>query len=98
MERKINVKARARMVRAMDEIATSLNDEDLCEWWLMTGVADGDIKEDTTDEDLACYYEDDAKFADLMNDFIRIMHRATVDGIKGTLYCDHIINKKKEEV
>lgn len=97
MGREFNAKVRARMVRAMDEIITSLNDEDVLESWLMCGVADGDIKEDTTDEDLACYYEDDAKFADLMNLFVCIMRRATDDGIRGTLYCNGVINKKKGE-
>ena len=41
------------------------------------GVADGDIRPDTTDEDLEYYIEDDA-FADLMDTFLHIMKKLLV--------------------
>jgi len=87
----MNIKARADMVRAMDLIARSINDEEIMMTWLTYGVADGDIKEDTTDEDLEHYYEDDEDFADLMDTFLYLMHRAMKDG----LYVDKVLSNPK---
>ena len=78
---------RARMVRAMDEIARCINDEDLLTSnWLAYGVADGDIDQKTTDEDLEGYCEDET-FKDLMHLFLSLMEEAKKDG---GLYCDGI--------
>ena len=52
MERKPNYFKRIRMVKAMEEIIRNLNDEEEIEYWLMYGVADGDISENTPDEDI----------------------------------------------
>lgn len=77
---------RAAVVRAMDEVARCVNDEDLVGYWFMLGVADGDITQETTDEDLEGYCEDKA-FKELMYTFQKLMEMAKKDG---GLYCDGI--------
>ena len=78
---------RAEMVRAMDRIARSINDEEIFEPWLVYGVGDGDINGTETDEDLEYYCIDD-NFSDLMDLFLRLMQRAKADG----LYCNYIVS------
>lgn len=85
------MKERAQMVRAMETIMRNLNDEDILDSWLVIGVADGDITEDTTDEELEWYCED-KNFSELMDVFVRIMKRATKGDTRAVLYCDGIIN------
>lgn len=83
----MNAKLRADMVRAMDLIANSFNDEDITLTWLALGVADEDIKPDTSDEYLECYYDDDDNFAELMNLFLSLCS----DAFRcGGMYCDKI--------
>ena len=79
---------RIKMVRAMEFIARTVNDEDVFEYWLMNGVADGDIDESTADEDLEYYIEDDT-FSELMGDFLFLMHRAERSG---GLYIDNVVS------
>ena len=88
----MNLKTRAKVVRAMDTMCRCINDEEAFEPWLMVGVADGDITEDTTDEDLEWYCEDE-NFADLMYYFLRRMKAAQ----SGGLYVDDVVSKKKED-
>ena len=76
----MKLKERAEIVRAMELLVRSVNNEEHIEPWLMCGVADGDITDDTTDEDLETYVEDDKDFASLMGLFLRIMSRARKDG------------------
>lgn len=59
----------------------------------MRGVADGDIMDDTTDEELE-YYTEDSTFAELMDTFLRVMSRAYRSG---GLYCDNIVSKEEQE-
>lgn len=81
------LKRRAALVRAMDKVAHSVNDEELfVGLWLTLGVADEDIKEDTTDEDLESYCEDET-FKGLMYTFLNLMKEASKDG---GLYCDGV--------
>lgn len=78
---------RAKVVRAMEEIARCVNNEDLIyKLWLTEGVADGDIKEGTTDKELEYYCEDET-FKGLMHTFLVLMEEAKRDG---GLYCDRI--------
>ena len=86
----MNLKARAEMVRAMDLLVRSVNDESYVDPWLVVGVADGDITENTTDEDLENYCEDD-DFVDLMTLFLKIMIRA---GFDGGIVCDKASSKQ----
>ena len=88
----MNIVERTKMIRAMEYIARTVNDEEVFEGWLMCGVADGDIDNDTTDEDLE-YYAEDANFADLMETFLRLMSRAKRSG---GLYCDGIVSKEAD--
>ena len=85
-------KTRVNMVRAMETIARCTNDESAFNLWLSMGVADGDIDEETTDEDLE-YYCDDVTFAELMDTFLHLMSRARKSG---GLYCDGITSGEAE--
>lgn len=88
----MNIKERVKMVRAMELIARTVNDEEVFEGWLMCGVADGDIDDNTTDEELE-YYAEDVNFADLMETFLRLMSRAKRSG---GLYCDGIVSEEAD--
>lgn len=89
MDEKMNLKERAEVVRAMEVLARSVNNENFFDSWLVCGVADGDINPRTTDEDLE-YYCDDDSLSDLMTLFLKIMNRAWKDG---GLYCDGVTSK-----
>ena len=88
----MNLSARAKVVRAMETIARCVNPEDVFYRWLLCGVADGDIDEDVTDEDLE-YYCEDKTFADLMERFLDLMTAAKKSG---GLYEDRIVSKYEE--
>ena len=88
----MNTKKRCDLVRAMEMLVRAVNNEDFIETWLRLGVADGDIRPDTTDDDLDYYIEDDA-FADLMDTFLHVMRNAQEDG---GLYVDGIVSKAEE--
>lgn len=90
----MNLSARAKVVRAMETIARCVNDEDVFYRWLLCGVADADIDENTTDEDLE-YYCEDKTFADLMERFLDLM---TAAKRSGGLYEDRIVSKYEEEI
>ena len=85
-------KTRVNMVRAMELLARAVNDEFLFDLWLSMGVADGDIDETTTDEELEDYC-DDVTFAELMDTFLKLMSRARKSG---GLYCDDIVSGEAE--
>ena len=89
----MNLSARAKVVRAMETIARCVNDEDVFYRWLLCGVADDDIDEDTTDENLG-YYCEDKTFADLMERFLDLM---TAAKRSGGLYEDRIVSKYEED-
>ena len=56
----------------------------------MCGVADGDITDDTTLQDIVDYgYCEDANLKDLMTLFLKLMRRA---GTNGGLYEDGIVS------
>ena len=84
---------RAEMVRAMERIARSVNDEVVFEYWLNFGVADGDIDGSETDEDLEYYCEDD-NFSELMGCFITLLRRASSGGSYGALFYSGIISSR----
>ena len=93
---KMNKEERIKMVKAMEFIARQVNNEEIfCDWWLTTGVADGDIEygdlsvNDGDEEDLG-YYIEDEEFAHLMQLFLKTMRQAYKDG---GLYCDWIVSK-----
>lgn len=84
----MNFKRRVEVVRAMETLARCVNDENVFEGWLMVGVADGDITNDTVDEDLDIY-TDDKTFSELMGYFLTLMSRAKKSG---GLYADRIVS------
>ena len=88
----MNLSRRAKVVRAMETIARCVNDEEVFYRWLLCGVADGEIDDDTTDEDLE-YYCEDKTFADLMERFLDLMNAAKKSG---GLYEDKIVSKYEE--
>ena len=89
----MNLSRRAKVVRAMETIARCINDEEVFYYWLLCGVADGDIDDNTADEDLE-YYCEDKTFADLMERFLDLMTAAKKSG---GLYEDRIVSKYEEE-
>lgn len=86
----MDMKERCTVVRAMETLARAINDELVFEEWLISGVADGDIDESTTDDELDYYVNDDAVFADLMDTFLHVMRRAYKSG---GLYVDRVVSK-----
>lgn len=85
-----NMNGRVELVRAMDYIARSVNNEDFIDQWLTFGVADGDGTQD--DEYLSDMYCDDECLKSLMDTFLSIMTKARKDG---GLYCDGICGGEK---
>ena len=84
---------RADIVRAMDNMVYTINDENIIESWLMVGVADGDIKADTTNEEIEQMgYTEDKTFEELLTLFLKLMYRAGKDG----LFFDGIVSGHKE--
>lgn len=84
---------RADIVRAMDNIVYTINDEDVMESWLYAGVANGDIKADTTNEEIEQIgYTDDKTFEELLTLFLKLMYRAGKDG----LFFDGILSGTRE--
>lgn len=85
--------ARAEVVKAMDTMVGCINDEGIIESWFVGGVADGDITEDTTLEDIIemGYCDGDETFRDLLTLFLRLMNRASKDG----LYTDGVVSYTK---
>ena len=85
----MNKAERIAAIKAMDLLARSINNEEiLVNRWFAYGVADGDITEDTTGEDLE-YYTEDRNFRNLMGTFLRCMRAAHDDG---GLYIDGIVS------
>lgn len=82
---------RKKVVLAMEMLARCINDEDVFEGWLMSGVADGDIPLYSTDtNDVDDYYIEDDNFAELMGCFLRRMAAANKSG---GLYEDGVVSK-----
>lgn len=90
----MNIHERAEVVRAMETIARCVNDEEVFEYWLMVGVADGDIDELTTDEEIdEMGYITDSTLKDLMTRFLKLMKAAWKSG---GLYCDRVCSEDAE--
>ena len=92
-ENNINFKERISTIKAMDVIIRSLNDERDILWWLEDGVPDGEINEETTDEELYWLVDDDESFADIMSTFIKIMKRQPVNG---AMWVDNVLSKEEK--
>lgn len=92
----MNKTERIKMVKAMEYIARQINDEEVFEAWLMCGVGDGDIPYgnltvETDDFESLDFYLSDKEFADLMDEFLRVMRYAGKKG-GGGLYCDNVVS------
>ena len=97
---KPNKTKRVEMLRAMSTIVRNVNNEEIVEGWLMTGIADGD--EELDDDRLFEDYGDDETFADVMSSFVRTMRRMVDDedfskqdrhNGDGYLFCDGVTSK-----
>ena len=86
----MNKGERIELVRAMECVVRSVNNEEIIDSWLTCGVADGDIDEHTKDYQLEDYVTDDKDFAALMVLFLEIMKQARKDG---GLYCDKVVSE-----
>lgn len=89
-----NDKHRAEVVKAMDILARCINDEEIMISWLECGVADGDITSETSIEEIVenqNYYLGDEQFEELMTLFLKLMYKASRDG----LFCDGIVSGHK---
>ena len=84
----MNLKKRADVIRAMDLLVRSANNEEIFDYWVTMGVADEDTNT-TNDEDLENYC-DDEDFAELMGRFLYVMKIASYDG---GLYVDNVSSK-----
>lgn len=89
--KKINVKGRIAVVRAMETIARAINHEGIFEEWLSCGVADGDIDDTTTDDELMYYVEENETFGELMSTFTHMMRKVHANG---GLYVDGVASDK----
>lgn len=92
-ENNINFNERIAVIKAMDLIVRSLNDERDILWWLEDGVPDGEINEDTLEEDLQWLVEEDDMFADIMSTFTKIMRRQPVNG---AMWVDNVLSKEEK--
>ncbi len=77
---KRQLKERVKLLRAMETIARCVNDEDVFELWIIHGIPDGEIKENTTDEDLEWLAEDEDSMLDIMDTFVKLMKNAYRSG------------------
>lgn len=74
------MKSRIALVKEMDAIARSLNDEDLIDIWLMNGCPD-----ESTDEDYEYIATNLEEFKDIVKLFSRLMNRYVKD--ESDFYC-----------
>lgn len=95
----MKLEERVKMVKAMEFIARQVNDEEVFDYWLTLGVADGDIEygdlspcKNLAEDEAAWYADDDKNFAELMETFLSLMKYAKKSG---GLYCDGVASKKE---
>lgn len=81
----MNKPERIELLRAMDLLARSCNDERVIDYWLTEGIADGSAD---SDRELDFYTYDD-NLAEVMDAFLETMHLARENG---GLYCDGLTN------
>jgi hypothetical protein len=87
----MNLTERQAVVKAMDIMVRTINDECIMDSWLMCGVADGDINIDTPINEVDEYYCTDAELGDLMTRFLKLMGKASANG----LYVDGVVSGSK---
>lgn len=87
---------RARTVKAMETLARCINDENILDSWLMYGVADGDISNDTTiAEIVGMGYANEKAFSELVECFLRCMSRVRESG---GLYCGKVCAGEEKKI
>ena len=78
----MRIDRRIKMLEAMKYIASSINDEDILDRWLMLGIPDGDTN-------FANYCSDD-ELEDIIHEFLIAMSKAKKSG---GLYCDGVVGQ-----
>ena len=85
---------RAKIVRAMDTLARCINNEMIFERWLLSGIADNDITDNTTSVDIiSAGYCTDEEFKNLMSLFLKLMYKASGDG---GLYAEGVVSATRQ--
>ena len=87
----MNLTERQAVVKAMDIMVRTINDECIMDSWLMCGVADGDINIDTPINEVDEYYCSDGELGDLLTRFLKLMGKASING----LYVDGVVSGYK---
>ena len=85
---------RALMVKSMEMVVRHVSDENIFDYWLENGVADGDIDENTSLQEITeLGYCDDETFQSLLHAFAVVMKAATKgNNVNGSFYCDGFIS------
>lgn len=91
------IEERKKMIACMEYIARQVNDEDVFDYWLRMGIADGDIKYGDLDiSSVDDYYVMENKtFKEMMTTFLILMNEAFKSG---GLYCGGVVSLEKDEV
>lgn len=89
-----NTHARCNLIRYMEAIARATNNDDFIRAiWLLNGVPDGFVDENTPDDQVE-WLTDDKYFANIMDTFLVLMVHA---GIDGGLYFDGVLSAPLED-
>ena len=79
---------RVKVLRALDTIAHTFNDEYAIEMWLECGVPDEEITDTTKDDEIMWLVEDEKEWQELLDLFVKLIRRASADGIHNTLWTE----------
>ena len=90
-----NMIERAKMVKAMEMVARAVSDENpIYDYWFTNGVADGDITDETTPQEIVeMGYCEDKMFRHVMNAFALTMRGATKGNPHGAFYFDGLLSR-----
>lgn len=79
---------RVKVLKALDTIAKTLNDEYYLENWFSYGVPDGEIDDTTQDNYLLDYVKNDKDWQNLLDLFVKLIRLASADGVHATLWTE----------
>lgn len=77
---KAEKKIRKEHVLQMERIMRKINNESIFETWLLIGVADGDLDESSTWEDVDDYYIESDNYSFIIGVFLKLTAEAIKDG------------------
>lgn len=73
-------KIRKERILQMERIMRKINNESIFESWLLIGVADGDLDESSTWEDVDDYYIESDNYSFITGVFLKLTAEAIKDG------------------